>query len=150
MFDGTKLKASASLRQSRDRDDLEKEIERIKEQVRQMIEASARIDEIEEQDYPDGLPRTQPARTGRNKQTDNKDEDFGPQANFLTIGTPIADFRRPANCRHVIAAFSGGRDSTGTHTQQLCLGISALDKAEITQREKRFGLETMEGWTIGE
>jgi len=53
-FDGTKLKANASVRQSRDRDGLEKEIERIKEQVKRMVEASARIDEIEEQEYPDG------------------------------------------------------------------------------------------------
>jgi len=53
-FDGTKLKANAALRESRDRDGLEKEIECIKEQVRQMIKASARIDEIEEQQYPDG------------------------------------------------------------------------------------------------
>jgi transposase len=53
-FDGTKLKANAALRQSRDRDSLEKEIECIKEQVRQMIEASTRIDESEEQEHPDG------------------------------------------------------------------------------------------------
>ena len=53
-FDGTKLKANASVRQTRDRDGLEKEIERIKEQMRQMIQASARIDEIEDQKYPDG------------------------------------------------------------------------------------------------
>ena len=53
-FDGTKLKANASLRQSRDRDGLEKEIERIKEAVRQMIEASSQIDEIEDKEYPDG------------------------------------------------------------------------------------------------
>jgi transposase len=53
-FDGTKLKANAALRQSRDRDSLEKEIECIKEQVRQMIEASTRLDESEEQEHPDG------------------------------------------------------------------------------------------------
>ena len=53
-FDGTKLKANAALRQSRDRDSLEKEIKCIKEQVRQMIEASIRIDESEEQTHPDG------------------------------------------------------------------------------------------------
>jgi hypothetical protein len=53
-FDGTKLKANAALRQSRDRDSLEKEIECIKEQVRQMVEASTRIDESEEQEHPDG------------------------------------------------------------------------------------------------
>jgi transposase len=52
-FDGTKLKANASVRQTRDRDGLEKEIERIKEQMRQMIEASAKIDELEDQMYPD-------------------------------------------------------------------------------------------------
>jgi transposase len=53
-FDGTKLKANAALRQSRDRDGLDKEIECIKDQMRQMIEASARIDESEEQEHPDG------------------------------------------------------------------------------------------------
>jgi transposase len=53
-FDGTKLKANASVRQTRDRDGLEKEIERIKEQMREMIEASAKIDEIEDRIYPDG------------------------------------------------------------------------------------------------
>ncbi len=53
-FDGTKLKANAALRQSRDRGSLDKEIECIKEQVRQMIEASTQIDESEEQEHPDG------------------------------------------------------------------------------------------------
>jgi len=53
-FDGTKLKANASVRQTRDRDGLEKEVERIKEQMRQMIQASASIDELEDQKYPDG------------------------------------------------------------------------------------------------
>ena len=53
-FDGTKLKANASVRQTRDRDGLEKEIERIKEQMRQMIQASANLDELEDQIYPDG------------------------------------------------------------------------------------------------
>ena len=53
-FDGTKLKANASVRQTRDRDGLEKEIERIKEQMREMIEASAKIDELEDRIYPDG------------------------------------------------------------------------------------------------
>lgn len=53
-FDGTKLKANASVRQTRDRDGLEKEIERIKEQMRQMIRASANVDELEDQIYPDG------------------------------------------------------------------------------------------------
>jgi len=53
-FDGTKLKANASVRQTRDRDGLEKEIERIKEQMRQMIQASAKIDVLEDQKYPDG------------------------------------------------------------------------------------------------
>jgi hypothetical protein len=52
-FDGTKLKANASVRQTRDRDGLEKEIERIKEQMRQ-AQASARVDEIEGQIYFDG------------------------------------------------------------------------------------------------
>jgi transposase len=53
-FDGTKLKANASVRQTRDRDGLEKEIERIKEQMKEMIQASAKIDELEDQLYPDG------------------------------------------------------------------------------------------------
>ena len=53
-FDGTKLKANAALKQSRDRGSLEKEIESIREQVRRMIEASTRIDENEEQTHPDG------------------------------------------------------------------------------------------------
>jgi len=54
VFDGTKLKANASVRQTRDRKGLEKEIERIKEQMRQMIEASAKIDELEDLIHPDG------------------------------------------------------------------------------------------------
>lgn len=53
-FDGTKLRANAALRESRDRDSLEKEIECIKEQVRQMVEVSTRIDESEEQEHPYG------------------------------------------------------------------------------------------------
>jgi transposase len=52
-FDGTKLKANASVRQTRDRDTLEKEIERIKEQMRQ-AQTSANIDELENQIYLDG------------------------------------------------------------------------------------------------
>jgi transposase len=52
-FDGTKLKANASVRQTRDRDTLEKEIERIKEQMRQ-AQTSANIDKREDQIYPDG------------------------------------------------------------------------------------------------
>jgi len=53
-FDGTKLKANASVKQTRDREGLEKEIKRIKEQMRQMIESSARIDELEDLIHPDG------------------------------------------------------------------------------------------------
>jgi len=53
-FDGTKLKANASVKQTRDRDGMGKEIERIKEQMRQMIEASAKIDEVEDLIHPDG------------------------------------------------------------------------------------------------
>ena len=53
-FDGTKLKANASVRQTRDRDGLEKEIERIKEKIKEMTEASAKIDELEDKIYPDG------------------------------------------------------------------------------------------------
>ena len=53
-FDGTKLKANASVRQTRDKEGLEKEIERIREQTRQMIESSAKIDELEDLTHPDG------------------------------------------------------------------------------------------------
>ena len=53
-FDGTKLKTNASVRQTRDREGLEKEIERIKEQMKEMIQASAKIDALEDQKYPDG------------------------------------------------------------------------------------------------
>lgn len=53
-FDGTKLKANASVRQTRDREGLEKEIERIEGQMRQMIQASAKIDELEDQKCPGG------------------------------------------------------------------------------------------------
>jgi len=63
-FDGTKLKANASVTQTRDRDGLEKEIERIKEQMRQMIQASANPDELEDQLYPDGDGSERARRTG--------------------------------------------------------------------------------------
>jgi len=53
-FDGTKLKANASVKQTRDRKGLEKEIARIKEQMRQMIESSSKIDELEDLLHPDG------------------------------------------------------------------------------------------------
>jgi transposase len=53
-FDGTKLKANASVKQTRDREGLEKESERIKGQMRQMIESSAKIDELEDLLHPDG------------------------------------------------------------------------------------------------
>ena len=53
-FDGTKLKANASVKQTRDREGLEKEVERIKEQMRQMIESSAKIDKLEDLIHPDG------------------------------------------------------------------------------------------------
>jgi len=53
-FDGTKLKENASVKQTRDREGLEKESERIKEQMRQMIKALVDIDELEDQLYPDG------------------------------------------------------------------------------------------------
>jgi transposase len=42
------------VRQTRDRDGLDKEIQRIREQMRQMIQASANIDEMEDLIYPDG------------------------------------------------------------------------------------------------
>ncbi len=53
-FDGTKLKANASVRQTRDKEGLEKEIERIKEQMKEMVQASANLDKLEDQIYPDG------------------------------------------------------------------------------------------------
>ena len=42
------------MRQTRDREGLEKESERIKEQMRQMIEALATVGELEEQIYSEG------------------------------------------------------------------------------------------------
>ena len=42
-FNGTKLKANASIRQTREGDGLDKEIEHIKEQMRQMIQATANL-----------------------------------------------------------------------------------------------------------
>jgi len=64
-FDGTKLKANASVRQTRDRDGLEKEIERIKEETRQMIESSAKIDELEDMINPDGYGSEIAAELGK-------------------------------------------------------------------------------------
>jgi len=66
-FDGTKLKANAALRQTRDRDSLEKEIESIKGQVRQMIETSVQADENEERMHPGG-DSSQIAGKLRNKE----------------------------------------------------------------------------------
>lgn len=53
-FDGTKLKANAAARESRDRAGIEREIERIKEEMKKMVESSARIDALEDRVYPDG------------------------------------------------------------------------------------------------
>ena len=53
-FDGTKLKANASVRQSKNSQGLDKEIERIKGEIQKMLEASAKIDELEDKLYPDG------------------------------------------------------------------------------------------------
>lgn len=53
-IDGTKLRANASARQSKNKAGLEKEIECLKEQMRQMIKTSAKIDEEEDKQYPDG------------------------------------------------------------------------------------------------
>jgi len=52
-FDGTKLKANAAARRTRDREQLEQEMARIKEQVKEMIEASARIDALEDKTQGD-------------------------------------------------------------------------------------------------
>jgi transposase len=52
-IDGTKLRANASVRQSKDRNGLDKEIERVKEQVKEMLKESARIDELEDREYGD-------------------------------------------------------------------------------------------------
>lgn len=43
VFDGTKLKTNTLVRQIRNRDGLEKEIECIKEQMKEMIEVSAKL-----------------------------------------------------------------------------------------------------------
>ena len=53
-FDGSKLKANASVRQTKDREGLEKEMKRVKEQMQQMIEKSADIDKLEDEIFPDG------------------------------------------------------------------------------------------------
>lgn len=52
-IDGTKLRANASVRQSKDRSGLDKEIEHIKEQVKEMLKESARIDDLEDREYGD-------------------------------------------------------------------------------------------------
>ena len=52
-FDGTKLKANAASRQTKDKEGLDKEIERIKEEMKKMVEASAKIDELEDKIYGD-------------------------------------------------------------------------------------------------
>lgn len=53
-FDGTKLKANASPKQTKGGAGLDKEMERIKEEMRRMIEASAETDAREDKIYPDG------------------------------------------------------------------------------------------------
>lgn len=50
-FDGTKLKANASARQTKDKAGLDKEIARIKEEMKKMLETSAKIDELEDKIY---------------------------------------------------------------------------------------------------
>lgn len=53
-FDGTKLKASASVKQTRDKKGLEKEIARIKEQMRKMTATAAELDKLENREQPAG------------------------------------------------------------------------------------------------
>lgn len=53
-FDGTKLKANASVKQTRDKKGLEKEIARIKEQVRKMTETAAELDKLADRKHPAG------------------------------------------------------------------------------------------------
>lgn len=53
-FDGTKLKANASVRQSKNSLGLDREIERIKGEIERILEASAKIDALEDKLYPDG------------------------------------------------------------------------------------------------
>ena len=53
-FDGTKLKANASVKQTRDKKGLEKEIARIKEQVCKMTATAAELDKLEDGKPPTG------------------------------------------------------------------------------------------------
>lgn len=52
-IDGTKLKANASVRRSLGKDELEREIERIKSEVKEMIRISEAIDKEEDEEYGD-------------------------------------------------------------------------------------------------
>ena len=50
-FDGAKLKASASVKQTRDQESLEKEMKRIEEEIAKMLETSGQIDRLEDAFY---------------------------------------------------------------------------------------------------
>jgi transposase len=50
-FDGAKLKASASVKQTRDQEGLEKEMKRIEEEIAKMLETSGQIDQLEDAFY---------------------------------------------------------------------------------------------------
>jgi len=50
-FDGAKLKANASIKQTRDQEGLEKEMKRIEEEIARMLETSGQIDQLEDAFY---------------------------------------------------------------------------------------------------
>lgn len=50
-FDGAKLKANASVKQTRDQEGLEKEMKRIEEEIAKMLETSGQIDQLEDAFY---------------------------------------------------------------------------------------------------
>lgn len=52
-IDGTKLKANASVRRSLKKDEIEKESERLKGEIREIVQRSAEIDAEEDKEYPD-------------------------------------------------------------------------------------------------
>jgi transposase len=53
-IDGTKLKANASVRRSLRKDEVEREIERVKSEIKGIIKVSEAIDKEEDEQYPDG------------------------------------------------------------------------------------------------
>ncbi|HJH28683.1 MAG TPA: IS1182 family transposase [Methanosarcinaceae archaeon] len=55
-IDGTKIKANASVRQSKDADALDKEINKIHKEINKILEESIEIDEEEDEKYGDSTP----------------------------------------------------------------------------------------------